>query len=166
MSVRGVALGQRFLGLLDAEFAPGHAASDGPPLIARERHVELARRLREELGFELFGFVVAMHYPAVEGAGESGEASTEVIRVSYCLRTVGKGSELAMWQLEAPVGEAVPTLAHLFAGADWQEREQYDLLGVRFEGHPDLRRLMLPEDWAGHPLRKDYAIDTQVPPWR
>ena len=60
----------------------------------------------------------------------------------------------------------VPRLYPLFAGADWQEREQYDLVGVIFEGHPDLRRLMMPEDWDGHPLRKDYAIDTRVAPWR
>ncbi|MSP92691.1 MAG: NADH-quinone oxidoreductase subunit C, partial [Myxococcales bacterium] len=46
------------------------------------------------------------------------------------------------------------------------EREQYDLVGVRFGGHPDLRRLMMDEDWPGHPLRKDYAIETSHAPWR
>jgi NADH-quinone oxidoreductase subunit C len=62
--------------------------------------------------------------------------------------------------------QSLPSFASIWAGADWQEREQYDLLGVRFEGHPDLRRIMLPEDWEGHPLRKDYAIDTPCEPWR
>jgi NADH-quinone oxidoreductase subunit C len=62
--------------------------------------------------------------------------------------------------------EPVPTLVPLFAGADWQEREQFDLLGVRFAGHPDLRRLMMPENWFGHPLRRDFPIDAACAPWR
>jgi NADH-quinone oxidoreductase subunit C len=49
-----------------------------------------------------------------------------------------------------------PTLTHLWGTANWQEREIYDLLGVYFEGHPDLRRILLPADWQGYPLRKDY----------
>ncbi|HWE25571.1 MAG TPA: NADH-quinone oxidoreductase subunit C [Myxococcales bacterium] len=59
---------------------------------------------------------------------------------------------------------AAPTVASVepvWKSADWLEREQYDLLGVQFEGHPDLRRIMLPDDWVGHPLRKDYAEQAQ-----
>nr|MDQ3333052.1 NADH-quinone oxidoreductase subunit C [Planctomycetota bacterium] len=51
---------------------------------------------------------------------------------------------------------ALPTVSHLWPIADWHERECYDLLGVYFEGHPNLVRMMMPEDWQGHPLRKDY----------
>ena len=64
----------------------------------------------------------------------------------------------------------VPTVVPVYQTAEWQEREAYDLLGVNFEGHPDLRRIMLPDDWMGHPLRKDYkeeedyhGIDTTRP---
>jgi NADH-quinone oxidoreductase subunit C len=137
-------------------------AVDGPPLVANERHLEVARALRDELGFTIFGFVVASHHPAKE----ADPTSRELLRVVYGLRSVGKGTSVAIWQLEIPVGESVPSLVESFAGADWQEREQFDLVGVNFARHPDLRRLMLPEDWKGHPLRKDYAIDTEVPPWR
>ena len=53
---------------------------------------------------------------------------------------------------------SVPTVSHIWRTADWHEREAYDLLGIHFENHPDLRRILLPEDWVGHPLRKDYEI--------
>jgi len=56
------------------------------------------------------------------------------------------------------LGEPVPTLTHLYPGAGWPEREIYDLFGIVFDGHADLRRLMMPEDWEGHPLRKDYPV--------
>ena len=57
-----------------------------------------------------------------------------------------------------PEGTEVPTLCGLYDGANWYERETFDLMGVVFRNHPDLRRIMLPEDWTGHPLRKDYPI--------
>src|SRR5205823_11938353 len=54
-------------------------------------------------------------------------------------------------------GPSVPSVEPVWKAADWLEREQFDLMGVTFEGHPDLRRIMLPDDWVGHPLRKDYV---------
>ena len=53
---------------------------------------------------------------------------------------------------------SVPSVALIWRTADWHEREAYDLFGIRFEGHPDPRRIFLPDDWEGHPLRKDYAV--------
>ena len=66
--------------------------------------------------------------------------------------------------LKAKLDRAAPSLPSVepvWKAADWLEREQFDLLGVQFEGHPDLRRIMLPDDWVGHPLRKDYAEQPQ-----
>jgi NADH:ubiquinone oxidoreductase subunit C len=55
-------------------------------------------------------------------------------------------------------GESIESLTSLFPGAGWPEREIYDLFGIVFDGHADLRRLMMPDDWEGHPLRKDYPV--------
>lgn len=61
-------------------------------------------------------------------------------------------------KLRVRAEESVPSITSLFPGAGWPERELYDLFGIVFEGHDDLRRLMMPDDWDGHPLRKDYPV--------
>jgi NADH-quinone oxidoreductase subunit C len=55
----------------------------------------------------------------------------------------------------------VPSVSHVWRSANWHEREAYDLMGISFTNHPDLRRILLPADWEGHPLRKDYAVKEQ-----
>lgn len=59
-------------------------------------------------------------------------------------------------------GETIPSVTDLWEGANWFEREIYDLFGVRFEGHPDMKRILMPDDWKGHPLQRDYPL-TEVP---
>ena len=59
-----------------------------------------------------------------------------------------------------------PSLVGVWRGANWMEREGYDMFGIQYEGHPDLRRILLPQDWEGHPLLKSYAVDTPHPPYR
>jgi NADH-quinone oxidoreductase subunit C len=109
----------------------------------------LCRRLRE-LGFEylncLSGVDWNTHLEVVYDLSSLCETSKVHLRV-----TVDR---------EAPV---VPTVSDLWRAADWHERECYDLFGVRFDGHPDHRRILLPEDWTGYPLRKDYTDERLVP---
>jgi NADH:ubiquinone oxidoreductase subunit C len=60
-------------------------------------------------------------------------------------------------------GQEVPTISTVWPSANWQEREVWDLFGVVFTGHPQLERLLTPDDWEGHPLRKDYPVQVKVP---
>ena len=152
--------------LLEERFGVEDFPEDAPPFVDASRHVELARALRDDLGYRCFCFVVASHWPEVEAAKEGEKGDPEHYEVAYGLRKATRETALAVWRVRLEKGEAIESLVPLFEGADWQEREQYDLVGVVFAGHPDLRRIMMPEDWEGHPLRRDYPIDTKCPPWR
>jgi NADH-quinone oxidoreductase subunit C len=79
------------------------------------------------------------------------------LQVHYHVQSITKGHKLWLTVEVERDGGLVPSVAALFPTADWHEREAYDLFGLHFGGHPDLRRLLLPADWEGHPLRKDYA---------
>lgn len=91
-------------------------------------------------------------------SNQTGSHMDPVIRLYYVLYSYTHRHELVVFcevPVEAPV---VGSVVALFGGANWLERETFDLLGVKFTGHPDLTRIMLPEDWVGHPLRKDYVF--------
>lgn len=77
--------------------------------------------------------------------------------VVYHLYSINKNHRL---RLKARVGvdESISSVESVWKTANWHEREAFDLFGIRFENHPDLRRILMPEDWDGHPLRKDYAL--------
>jgi NADH-quinone oxidoreductase subunit C len=80
-------------------------------------------------------------------------------QLSYHLLSLGYKERI---RLRAMVDEAHPTVESItpvWAGANYYEREVFDLFGISFQGHPDMRRIMMPEDWVGHPLRKDYPVE-------
>jgi len=81
--------------------------------------------------------------------------------VVYLLHRMSDGAR-ARLKLYVGDGEPVPTITDLYPNADWYEREVYDLYGVAFSGHPDLRRILLPDDWIGHPLRRDHPLGGEV----
>jgi len=76
----------------------------------------------------------------------------------YVLYAVGQRERLRL-KVRVADGEAVPSVAGIWPAASWLEREVYDLFGVPFSGHPDLRRILMPEQWQGHPQRKDYPLE-------
>jgi NADH-quinone oxidoreductase subunit C len=85
-------------------------------------------------------------------------AADALVCVRYDLWSSEHRHTLAV-KVYAPRTEpVVPSVAHLWATANWHEREAYDLVGITFDGHPELRRILLADDWEGHPLRKDYVF--------
>jgi len=79
--------------------------------------------------------------------------------VNYHLLSIDRRERLRL-KVRVPSNEArVPSVTSVWPTANWHERENFDLFGVRFDGHPDLTRILLPDDWEGHPLRKDYPVE-------
>ncbi len=76
----------------------------------------------------------------------------------YDIRSAKHGHEFAFKVYTDRDNPSIPTVSDLWPAANWHEREAFDLLGIHFENHPDLRRILLPEDWVGHPLKKDYEF--------
>lgn len=124
---------------------------DKPALvIRREGLVELARAARA-LGYDYLVCITGVDYRAERGEFE----------VIYNLYSYSKLRHLVL-KTRCPGGDPkVPSLVEIWRSADWLERETYDLMGIVFEGHPNLKRILLPEPWRGHPLRKDYDMEQE-----
>jgi NADH-quinone oxidoreductase subunit C len=134
--------------------------------VDRDHLVETLRVLRDdpELSFSALVEVTAVDYLP-------REPRFEVVYHLVCLGVrdfprPGASRPAARLRVKVKVpgaAPAVPTVSGLFPAANWLEREVWDLFGIVFEGHPDLRRLLLMDDWEGHPLRKDYPVQVRVP---
>jgi NADH-quinone oxidoreductase subunit C len=113
-----------------------------------------ARFAKETLGCAFFNFLTAIDWKA-EGLEVIARVDNLDARVAVVLRT-----RLGAGQVQCQ------SLVPVYRGANWMERECFDMFGVAFEGHPDPRRILLADDWEGHPLLKSYAVDTPHPPYR
>ena len=122
--------------------------------IALELLREISRYCRDEEKFDMLVDLTAVDWP-------KREKRFDVVLNLY---SFAKNERLRL-KAHVAVGESVPSVTSVWAGADWLERECFDLFGIVFEGHPDLRRILLPEEWQGHPLRKDYDILKQDTEW-
>ncbi|HEX9680674.1 MAG TPA: NADH-quinone oxidoreductase subunit C [Anaerolineales bacterium] len=134
---------------IEARF-PGDVQRDARPgfsgyLVSPSRLVEFARHVRDELGYS--------YLTSLTGVDYLPEDKMEVV---YHACSMAGGPPL-VFKVQVPRQDpVVPTLVSLYPGADFQEREAWDLLGIRFAGHPNLRRILMWEGFEGHPLRKDY----------
>jgi NADH-quinone oxidoreductase subunit C len=114
-----------------------------PSFIARVCHY-----LRDEHRFNRISTVTAVDwYPQ--------EPRFEIV---YMLHSIPDNARLRLKCRVASDTASLPSVTSVWPAANWYEREVFDLFGVTFEGHPDLRRIMMPDDWQGHPLRKDFPV--------
>jgi NADH:ubiquinone oxidoreductase subunit D/NADH:ubiquinone oxidoreductase subunit C len=137
-----VDLVQRFPGIVSAETRPGFAGF----IVEKDNLVEVATAIRDEFGFDLLTAVTAVDYLP--------DNKMEVVYHAY--KTTGGPGLVFRVQVPRVDPIEVPSLINVYPGADLQEREAWDLFGIKFTGHPDLRRILMWEGYEGHPLRKDW----------
>lgn len=138
------------LGELAPSLSPLFSLESGDAVITVEADDVHATALElRGIGFDRLGMVTAVDYP-------------DFIMMVYRLQSRALSAGLFMKTRLSREDARVASLVDVWPAADWQEREVYDLFGVHFEGHPDLRRIMLPDDFEGHPLRKDYDSDRMI----
>ncbi len=124
---------------------------DWTVIVPRERLTHVARFLHDdpEALFDFCSDVTAIDWPA---------RAPQRFDVVYCLYSTTLRHRVRM-KVRTSEGDVVPSLTGVWPAANWLEREVFDMFGVRFGGHPDLRRILMPEDWQGHPQRKDYPLE-------
>lgn len=119
-----------------------------------EQIVDALTLLRDEYNFELLSALTASDYWPQE---------TPRFHVVYQLTSLAKNLSVQVRVAVDGSGPRVPTTTGVYAVANWRERELLDMFGIEFEGHPDPRRILMPEDTEGHPLRKDYPLGYEEP---
>ena len=135
-------------------------SADGMPTVrvAPERLVDAATALRDD---PALGFAVLIDAIPVDRFPREPR-----FEISYLLLNPGISGQAARLRMKVGVSgddPRCPSLAGVWRSANWAEREAYDLFGIQFDGHPDLRRILMPEDWEGFPLRKDYPVQIKAP---
>ena len=132
-----------------------HTFRDETTLIVAPEHIVAAcETLRDEFGFDFLADLTAVDYWPQEAPR---------FHVVYQLYSYPHNLSL---RLRVPLdgnAPSLPTVETVYPNANWYEREVWDMFGIRFEGHSDLRRILMPHDWEGHPLRKDYPLGYEEP---
>ena len=155
--------GDRILAALHERFGRAvvetHAQhGDHTAVIDRAALPEVLRHCRDELAFDVLMDLTAVDYLRFPGR-EDGPR----FEIVYHLYSLAGNRRLRLKTRVDEDDAVVPTAVHLWPIANWLEREVWDMFGVRFDGHPDLRRLLMYEEFSGHPLRKDYPVSRRQP---
>ena len=120
-------------------------------VVAAVKLVALLETLKNAHGFSMLVDITCVDYLEYEGAADR-------FGVVYCLLNMTTGERLIVRTFINDPSPSLPTVTTLWKGADWMEREVYDMFGITFTGHPDLRRILMPDEFTAFPLRKDYPI--------
>jgi NADH-quinone oxidoreductase subunit C len=123
-------------------------------VVDRSMIPEILQIFRNEEEFDYCVDITAVHYP-------KREKQFDVLWVLY---SFARNERIRVKTLIAD-GETIASAVPIWATANWLEREVFDMFGIRFDGHPDMKRILLPDGWKGHPLRKDYGILQQDNEW-
>ena len=120
--------------------------------VRREHLVDFVRALRDDpaLRFEMCSSVSGVHYP--HETGRELHAVYHLLSMTHNRRHPPRGD------LSRTTTRTIPSVMGVYPTADWHERETFDFFGIVFDGHPDLTRIQMPDDWPGHPQRKDYPL--------
>jgi NADH-quinone oxidoreductase subunit C len=143
------------------EVAP---AADGMPAIyvAREHAPAVCQLLRDHPALQ---FSFAPDMTAVDFMPREPRFEVIVHLVSLGIPPYGDTPKRLRVKIRVPGTDArMPTISGVWKAMNWAEREVYDMFGIHFDGHPDLRRILMPEDWDGHPARKDYPVQIKMTP--
>ena len=133
----------------EALTAAGAFAGDLVLEVARREIRDVCRTLKEELGYTLLVDLLGVHFPDRE------DEPFEVVYILYSL----EANRRVRLKVRTDEGTEIPSVTPVFAGANWPEREAFDMYGVRFEQHPDMTRILLWEGFNGYPLRKDFPVE-------
>lgn len=139
----------------DAVYDPYEGVGgDDCAFVQKERIADVCRYLRQEEKFDLAPYITAVDYLG----------QTPRFEVVYNLLSVPRSARIRL-RVKVPEGEdgVVASVTPVWRGADWFERYCFDMYGIRFTGHPDLRRLLMYDEFVGHPLRKDYPLKGRQP---
>ena len=137
--------------------AKGESAGDEWIAVSPAALRETLADLRDQQGYEALSFLTCVDHLAQPGSDE-----TNRYELVYELRSYATRKVLRVRVFLAESQPTAPSVADLYPNADWDERETYDMFGIDFTGHPDLTRILNPDDWVGHPLRRDYPVGGEL----